>query len=311
MPQSLANIQRVRRDGLPAMYLSGHMLHEQSPDMLADNSLIGSLYGDGWWAWFGGALVHELDDKPFKAPYGRVKGTTAADYLDRLATMHTQLDELLSGQQEDWPKPKAVPEPPAVDVVRRAGEIAIDGQLTEKDWQGLEPINLTLTRYAGAVTVATTVRLCWDDQALYVAYECQLPNRAWIVPQRGRDNAKIWEFDGVEVFLAPNQSTTRYAQIMISALADVTDILIDVEAGSGKYGSPLWNTDVHAGAAQSEGSYILEVRIPFEDLAKAPVSGDTWSGNFCRFSPDVATWSPTYGGFHSPAMFGTIRFLGR
>ena len=106
-------------------------------------------------------------------------------------------------------------------------------------------------------------------------------------------------------------STKRYAQFMVSAMADVCDLLIDVDAGTGKYGSPTWSTDVHAGAQQSEGLYKVEVRIPFKDLAKAPKSGDAWGANFYRFIPDETAWSPTYGGFHSPASFGTLRFVDR
>ena len=39
-----------------------------------------------------------------------------------------------------------------------------------------------------------------------------------------------------------------------------------------------------------------------------PKPGDAWGANFYRFLPDGAAWSPTYGGFHSPARFGTLRF---
>jgi len=275
--------------------------------------LIASLYGGGWWAYFGGALLNNvgLDNPARESHKRRVSGTTAADYLDRLAKMHTQLDDLLTRRQKDWPKPQAVPEPPAVEVVRRVGAITLDGRLAENAWQGGEPIRLKLTRYAQPVSVATTVRLCWDDQALYVAYECQLPpGKALNVPERGRDNSKLWRFDGVEIFIAPNRSTKRYAHFMVSALADVCDLLTDLDS-MGKIGSPAWSTDVQAGAGQSEGSYTLEMRIPFQDLAKAPSNGDAWSANFCRYVPDVAAWSPTYGSYHSPATFGTLRFVDR
>jgi len=105
--QSLGNIRRVVRDGLPALYLSGQFLASQAPDTLADNALFGSLYGDGWWAYFGGALLNNVGlDNPaaFGSYKGRVSGTTAADYLDRLVKMHAQLDDLLTRPQKDWPK---------------------------------------------------------------------------------------------------------------------------------------------------------------------------------------------------------------
>ena len=87
------------------------------------------------------------------------------------------------------------------------------------------------------------------------------------------------------------------------------DLLVDVNAGTGKYGSPAWSTDVDAGAGQRDGAYTVEVRIPFKDLAPPPKPGAKWGANFFRFVPDEAAWSPTYGGFHSPARFGTIRFV--
>ena len=311
-PQTFANVQRVRGDGLPALYISGHMLWYQTPEVLAENALISSLYGDGWWAWYGGALLTNVGtDHPdaFKSPYGRTKGTTAMDYHNRLAKMHARLEQLVAAPRKQWPKPAEVAAPPSMDVPRRKGPVAIDGRLGEPAWRGAATFELSLTRGADATTVATTVRACWDEEAVYVAYECQLPEgHKLTAPERGRDNAKMWQHDGIEIFLAPNRSTKRYAQIMVSALGDGCDLLVDVGGGTAKYGTPAWSTDVGAAASATDGRYVIEVRIPFKDLAPAPKPGDTWGANFYRFLPDCAAWSPTYGGFHSPARFGAVTF---
>ncbi len=71
--------------------------------------LLGSLYCDGWWMYYSEAvLTHpDADDpKAFINSYGRVKGTSARDYLDRITTMHESLDALLDKPKDQWPKPK-------------------------------------------------------------------------------------------------------------------------------------------------------------------------------------------------------------
>ena len=190
--------------------------------------------------------------------------------------------------------------------------IWLSGDLTEAAWQHAAIFQLPTTRFGRMTTVATTVRLCWDDDTLYVAYEAQLPEgKALTVPERGRDNAKLWRYDGVEIFLAPDRSRPRYGQFMVSALADICDSLIDVDGGTGTTGSPAWSTDVQAGARNDKNGYVLEVRIAFADLGTPPKAGDVWGANFYRYLPEGAAWSPTYGGFRTPTRFGTIRFVGR
>ena len=76
----------------------------QPPRMLADNALQSSLYCDGWWAWYGTALLTDVGagEAPL-LPYGRVEGTSARDYLDLLTAAHARLDELLASPRDTWP----------------------------------------------------------------------------------------------------------------------------------------------------------------------------------------------------------------
>ena len=90
---------------------------------------------------------------------------------------------------------------------------------------------------------------------------------------------------------------------------DVYDSLVNPDVGTGIYGDVAWNADIQAGATNAPGEYLLEARIPFKDLASAPKAGEVWGANFCRFRPGEHAWSPTYGGFHSPANFGTVSFV--
>ncbi len=309
--QSFANVQRIRQQGIPALYIPGAFLVQQSPEKVETSALISSLYCDGWWLYYATALLtHPAADDPeaFDRSYGRVRGTSARDYLDRITAVHQRLDRLLKEPRENWPRPAQLPSPPVAEIHHRAGAIAIDGELDDPAWQHATQLELTVSRWGDPTGPPTTVWTCWDEQAFYVAARCQLPkDTALYVPQRGRDNGSMWQFDGIELFLDPGKSTTRYAHFVISALGDVYDALVSPEVG-GSSGNPIWNINVEAAATHTDAEYRVETKIPFAGWADTPKSGDVWGANFCRFRPSEQTWSPTYAGFHTPTRFGTLTF---
>ena len=91
-------------DQLPALFMCGAYVAVQPPLMFAESAMQGSLYTDGWWAYYGTALLTNLErhDGPWSG-YGRVLGTTAGDYLDLITATHKQLDHLLQQPQATWP----------------------------------------------------------------------------------------------------------------------------------------------------------------------------------------------------------------
>ncbi len=92
------------RQQLPALFMCGAYLSVQPPLMFAESAMQGSLYTDGWWAYYGTALLTDLErhDGPWNG-YTRVLGTTAGDYLDLITATHEQLDELLGQPPAAWP----------------------------------------------------------------------------------------------------------------------------------------------------------------------------------------------------------------
>ena len=93
------------RQNLPALFLCGAYVAVQTPEGLANNTVQSSLYCDGWWAWYGTALLTNIGpgEAPLR-PYGRVAGTSARDYLDRITAAHTKLDKLLASPKGQWPE---------------------------------------------------------------------------------------------------------------------------------------------------------------------------------------------------------------
>ncbi len=111
-------LRQIQDDGLPAFYASGHMLWYQDPATLADNLVAAALHTDGWWAWYGTALLtHVGRDNPeaFKSPYGRAAGSTAMEYLQAIRAAHDRLDKLLKLPRAQWPRAKLFADLPATN----------------------------------------------------------------------------------------------------------------------------------------------------------------------------------------------------
>ena len=100
-----SSFQRMNRiaDNFPVLYLPGMFIAVQPLETLAENALQASLYTDGWWAWYGNALLTDGLSK-FGAQYGRFGTTSRSDYLDRIKAVHTEIDELLTLPRNQWPK---------------------------------------------------------------------------------------------------------------------------------------------------------------------------------------------------------------
>jgi len=102
---TLTNMKNVR-ENMPAFYLPGLYLVYQTTEMIEQNGLLASLYADGWWLYYGWAILNypgTEDSRAYDAGYGRVKGTTAQRYLDAIREMHQQAEKLLTQPKNQWP----------------------------------------------------------------------------------------------------------------------------------------------------------------------------------------------------------------
>ncbi len=308
----------IRPAGVSALFLPGAWVRVQSPEKLCKNALLSSLHCDGWWIWYGTALLRRPDaleespgpSGPYSKPYGRYGGTTAWDYLDRIAMMHRQLERLLKRPRESWPVAQHLLPRPGAGVPRRQGVVTIDGILDESAWEQAAPLKV-VANTAGQGAPPTEVLLCWDDEALYVAARCGLPSGVGLqAPLRSRDDAELQQDEGIQVFLDPGRAGQRYAYFVISASGQVYDSMNTVVGEGAIHSSAGWNANVTTAVTVKEGEYVLEARLPFREIAPVPQPGEVWEANFARVQPVEAVWSHTTGGVHVPARFGRITFRG-
>lgn len=96
------------REHLPVLFVSGLYVNVQWPERFAENALRSCLYTDGYFVYYGSALLNfpspGQEKKAFPGGYGRWGNSSAAEYLNELADAHTHIAELLVAPPDTWPK---------------------------------------------------------------------------------------------------------------------------------------------------------------------------------------------------------------
>jgi hypothetical protein len=227
------------------------------------------------------------------------------------------------GQTEE----RSVPTPPPSYEVRRAsGRITVDGRLDEAAWQGAVPMTLLFPwdEQTGAKQ-KTVVRMLWDDDFLYVAYQCDDTD---IVAHHDQHDDPTYEDDAVELLINPDPTHTTYIGLEMNARAVLYDYLFihpqvllkafdlkGVQLASHIDGTLNVTSDI-------DGGWVLEVAIPmanFLELAGAhPVAaGTVWTANVNRWDGTephrrLSMWSDSglvRPNPHNPKRFGRLVFV--
>lgn len=172
------------------------------------------------------------------------------------------------------------------------------------DWQGQKP----------DPERATTVRVLWSGEALYLQYEChyrELNLFPDAEPNGRRDH--LWDRDVAEAFLQPEPSRERYyKEFEVSP----NGFWIDLDINPG----PL--TDLHSGLTRSvvldqkTMRWVAELAIPMRALTAHFDPHAVWRVNFFRIEGQQEprhyyAWQPTHTpkpNFHVPSAFGRMRF---
>ena len=219
---------------------------------------------------------------------------------------------------------QAQPPIPKYEVKRASAPINIDGKLDDKAWAAAAPIEFIFPwpNQTGPKQ-KTTAKLLWDDQYLYVGYECEDSD---IVALHTERDDPTYKDDAVEIFInAKPSQTLQYFGLEMNARA----VLYDYISSDAKYFFKRFNMQGVKLASDIRGTlnmrgdkdqgWSLEVAIPwinFEEMAPKPEAGTVWTANLNRWNgvePDrvLSMWSnPLYPTPHPhvPARFGQLVF---
>ncbi len=215
---------------------------------------------------------------------------------------------------------------PTHHALRTVEGIKIDGKLNEADWSAAQGVTLQFPweSQTGAKQ-KTVVKLLWDDDNLYVGYECQDAEIAAVYDTR---DDPTYKDDCVEIFISPNlEKIDLYYGLEMNCRAVLYDyfyvfkrsLIRKFDMTGVKLATDMRGT-LNAAGDKDEG-WSLEVAIPFEnfnDLTRdvPPKPGASWRINLNRWDGvephrRLSIWSPS--GFerpnpHNPERFGVLIF---
>ncbi len=158
-------------------------------------------------------------------------------------------------------------------------------------------------------TVATAL---WDDDVLYVLFECSEPKmEALQAADRPRDGGVFFD-DCVELFVDADRDEKRYRHFVVNAVGSIYDE--KRRADSPKTSEQVaWDSGIEAVAETGESGWTVAIRVPAGDLGGELKPGAQWGMNFCRHRASTGgnlSWAPTGMNFHTPYRFGIVTFAG-
>ncbi len=215
---------------------------------------------------------------------------------------------------------------PRYEVKRADSRITVDGKLDDAAWKNANTIvfQFPWDEQTG-VKQKTVARLLWDDDYLYVGYDCQ--DVDIIAHYLNRDDP-TYKDDAVEIFINPDASQTFYYGMEMNARATLYDYFFafpQLLIARVNFDGVLLATNIRGTLNQSgdkDEGWTLEVAIPwknFEELAKKspPAPGSVWRANLNRWDgtePNrrLSQWSNSgmdTPNPHNPARFGELLFV--
>ncbi len=219
-----------------------------------------------------------------------------------------------------------LPSIPTYEVHRAKAAPRIDGKLDDAAWAAAKPVTFVFpwTDQTGKKQ-KTVARLTWDNDNLYVAYECEDSD---LTAVQARHDDPTYKDDAVEIFIAPPGVKNLYIGLEMNARAVLFDYLYPFPQRIIKnYNLPGARVAVTSKGSLNNSSdqdqgWNLEVSIPwrsFADLADNPVpkTGDRWIANLNRWDgtePNrrLSQWSDSgqvKADPHYPDRFGKLVFV--
>ena len=169
----------------------------------------------------------------------------------------------------------AEPAPP-LKVVRAAGEIRLDGDLTDPGWRGAAVIDQFWETQPGdnlPPKAGTVAWVTYDDRHLYVALRCDDPDPSRIrAPFVERDEI-VGTDDNVAVFLDTRGDGMTAIELRVNARGQQGDAIYN-DASQNEDFSPDFFYDT--AARVTESGWAAEMRIPFSSLRYSREDAQQW-----------------------------------
>jgi len=197
----------------------------------------------------------------------------------------------------------------------------IDGDLSDPAWAEAAPVELMGSLDGRKPSYRTTARLLYDDQDLYVSFDCEDAN---IQGTLFRRDDPIYTQEAVEIFIDADGDGRTYNELEVSPNNTLFDAYfperrngMDLSWDSGTKSAVKFKGTINNPSDRDQG-WTVEMAIPIAKLAKVPhvppKKGDSWRFNLYRLDVDQGrqegmAFSPLFvGDFHNLPRFGRLNF---
>ena len=188
-----------------------------------------------------------------------------------------------------------------VAAAKFTGVPVIDGKLDDPVYSDA-PQLLLKSKNGGAPP--GTVRLGYDDDNLYIAFECTEPQLGKRVLKIKEQGGRVWEDDSVEVFLDTNCDRVSYYHLIVNGLG-----IVDATFRPPGEGDIHWDANIAVKTTAADDHWAVEIAIPFSELGVSTSTPNMWGATFARNrhiigeKVEYSVWS---GWHHKPKSFGTL-----
>jgi len=193
---------------------------------------------------------------------------------------------------------------PSLQAIRLKAPPVIDGKISDEAWKQAATIDKFITNKGGAPQEQTSVRLGYDDNNLYLAFDCRDSQMDKLVCNVKEHDGLVHLDDCVEMFFKVNQSPVYY-HVTVNSAGVVSDQHRRQHS---------WDAGIDVKTSRLEDRWTVEMAIPFCSFAPTQETMNKikpeWLVNFNRENAKIkeyTCWSATYGGFHTPSRFGTLK----
>ena len=203
---------------------------------------------------------------------------------------------------------------PRLRASRIEADFELDGRLDDAPWPSAAPARIESQINTGAAKpeIATTARVLWSDQFLYIGYRSPYTELTLFEPAlKNGERSGLWNKDVVEAFVGTDPANpTHYTEYEVAPTGEKLDLNITPTDKSLE-----WNSGFEAATHidREQKIWTMEMRIPLKSLdTERPGPKTEWRINLYRHDRAHRAflgWSPTANGSaHTPAKFGHLTF---
>lgn len=204
-----------------------------------------------------------------------------------------------------------------IKALKTQEAIKIDGHLNEKDWSRTQIIDDFTQQYPNEgdpLSQRTEVRLLYDREKLYIAFQCFDSQPHKIIANEMRRDGMLWQNDNVYIMLDTYGDKLQGFFFRINPLGAKSDTAV-TDGGENLNGS--WDCIWDAAGHQHDKGWTVEIAIPFNQLRYKENKKMEWGVNFGRNIPrttETSQWiqvpqSQSWSGTFHPIYQGKLTGL--